>query len=288
MNNPTWQRLRSAVFGNPVTLAAVVFLTLLVLAAILAPLIAPHDPAAQDLQARLAPPFWRDGSVDGMILGTDELGRDVFSRLLYGARVSLVIGVAATALSGLIGTAAGLLAGQRGGRTESVIMRLADIQLGIPSLLLALAVIAAFGTGFWRLIIILGVTGWVAYARVVRSEVLSLREREFVLAAHAIGVSQTRIAIKHLLPNVMASVATIGTLGIAATLIAEASLSYLGLGVPPDIPTWGLMLNEGQLHLTTAWWIAVFPGFAIMLTTISINVIGDVLRDVSDPKTFIP
>ncbi len=203
------------------------------------PIVAPHDPSTQDLTLRLRPPFWLDGAVPGMPLGTDELGRDVLSRLIYGARVSLLVGVAATILSGVIGTTAGLIAGQRGGRVGSVIMRLADVQLGIPSLLLALAVIAAFGSGFWRVIIILGVTGWVGYARIVRSEVLSLREREFVLAANAIGVTQTRIAVRHLLPNVMASIATIATLQVAAVIIAEASLSYLGLGVPPTIPTWG-------------------------------------------------
>ena len=288
MSNRTFQRLRSSATGNIVTMTALGALILLIVVALFAPLIAPYDPAAQDLTLRLKPPVWLDGSVPGRLLGTDELGRDIVSRLLYGSRVSLLVGVTATVLSGVIGTALGLAAGYLGGRTESIIMRLADIQLGIPSLLLALAIIAAFGSGFLRLILILGITGWVAYARVVRSEVLSLRTREFVLAATAVGVTRRRIAVRHLLPNVMASVATIGTVQVASVIIMEASLSYLGLGVPPNIPTWGGMLNEGQLHLASAWWIAVFAGLAIMITTISINVVGDLLRDVSDPKTYIP
>ncbi|MGH3751081.1 MAG: ABC transporter permease, partial [Micromonosporaceae bacterium] len=282
-----WGRLRAGIFGNAVTTIAVATLALLLLAAVFAPWLAPASPDAQHLVERLRPPAWSSGSAPGSLLGTDELGRDVLSRLIYGARVSLLVALMATVLSCVVGTLLGLASGYLGGWLENLVMRLADVQLGIPSLLLALAIIAALGPGLWRLIVVLGLTGWVVYARVVRAEVLTLKRREFVVAAEAIGVRRPVIVLRHLLPNVVAPVATIATLQVAAVIILESSLSYLGLGVPPSTPTWGSMLAAGQLHLGTAWWIAVLPGLAIMLTTVSLNVVGDLLRDVSDPKTYL-
>lgn len=288
MNKSLLRRLRAGIGGNVITMGAIATLALIACLALLGPLVVPHDPDAQDLTLRLRPPVWSPDAVPGFLLGTDELGRDVLSRVIYGSRVSILVGLTATLVSGVLGTAAGLVAGYLGRTSDQVLMRLADVQLAIPALLLALAVIAALGPGLGRVILVLGVTGWVAYARVVRAEVLTLRSREFVSAAEAIGVGRFRIMFRHLLPNVSAPVATVATLQVASVIILEASLSYLGLGVPPSIPTWGGMLNEGQVHLGSAWWIAVFPGFAIMLTTLSINVVGDLLRDVSDPRTHIP
>ncbi|MEV0084554.1 ABC transporter permease [Saccharopolyspora sp. NPDC050642] len=271
---------------NQLAVVALGVLALIVAAALLAPLIAPHDPNAQDLLVRLRPPAWLAGGDAAHLLGTDQLGRDVLSRVIYGSRVSLLVGASAALLAGVIGAAAGLVAGFRGGWLDRVLMRVADVQLAFPSILLALAIVGFLGSGLWYVILVLGFTGWVAYARVVRSEVLSLRTREFITEARAIGVRDLTIMRRHLLPNVMAPLATIGTLHVAAAVVAESSLSYLGLGVPKEIVTWGAMLSDGQLYLGTSWWVAVFPGLALMLTSLSINVTGDALRDVADPKAY--
>ncbi|GAA4508356.1 ABC transporter permease [Actinoallomurus oryzae] len=278
--------IRRALRRNHAAKVAIGVLTLVVVVGVFAPLIAPHDPNAQNLTLKLRPPFWSAGHEPGYPLGTDMLGRDVLSRVLYGTRISLLVGVASTLLSGVVGTAIGLISGYYRGWRDQVFMRLADIQLAFPTILLALAIIAVLGPSLWFVILVLGLTGWVSYARVVRAEVLSLRSREFVVAARAIGDSDRQIMTRHLLPNIVAPLVTIGTLQVAAMIIAEASLGYLGLGVPPSIPTWGGMLSEGQLYLRSAWWIAVFSGAAIMLTTLSINVTGDMLRDVADPKAY--
>ncbi|PSK93807.1 peptide/nickel transport system permease protein [Murinocardiopsis flavida] len=275
-----------AVLRNRLALAAMAVLAAMALAGLFAPLVAPHDPNAQDLLARLRPPAWLDGGAPGHLLGTDQLGRDLLSRLVYGARVSLLVGLSAALLAGVIGAVVGLVSGFLGGWPDRVLMRLADIQLAFPSILLALAIVGFVGSGLWTVILVLGGTGWVAYARVVRSEVLSLRTRDFVTEARAIGAGDLAIMRRHLLPNVMAPLATIGTLQVAAAIVAEASLSYLGLGVPKEIVTWGAMLSDGQLYLGTSWWIAVFPGLALMCTALAINVTGDVLRDVADPKAY--
>ncbi|MEV5889456.1 ABC transporter permease [Nonomuraea fuscirosea] len=271
---------------NHAAKVAVGVIALVVLVGVFAPLIAPHDPNLQNLELKLRPPFWMDGSEPGYLLGTDKLGRDVLSRVMYGTRVSLLVGLAATLLSGVVGAAVGVVSGYYRGWREQVFMRLADVQLAFPSILLALAIIAVLGPSLLFLILVLGLTGWVSYARVVRAEVLSLREREFVTAARAIGDTGPQIMVRHLLPNIVAPLATIGTLQVAAMIVAEASLSYLGLGVPPSVPTWGSMLADGQLYLRGAWWIAVFSGAAIMMTTLAINVTGDLLRDVADPKAY--
>ncbi|MFI6345494.1 ABC transporter permease [Streptomyces sp. NPDC050560] len=271
---------------NRLAVAALVVLALLLVAAVFAPLIAPADPNAQDLLARLRPPAWERGGSGAHLLGTDQLGRDMLSRVIYGTRVSLLVGASAALLAGVIGTVVGLASGYLGGWPDRVLMRLADVQLAFPAILLALAIVGFLGSGLWYVILVLGITGWVSYARVVRSEVLSLRSRDFVVEARAIGVTDTAIMRRHLLPNVMAPLATIGTLHIAAAIVAEASLSYLGLGVPKETVTWGSMLADGQLYLGTSWWVAVFPGVALMVTSLAVNITGDALRDVADPKAY--
>ncbi|TDD07946.1 ABC transporter permease [Nonomuraea deserti] len=271
---------------NHAAKVAVGVIVLVVFVGLFAPLISPHDPNLQNLELKLRPPFWMSGSEPGYLLGTDKLGRDVLSRIMYGTRVSLLVGLAATVLSGVVGAVIGVVSGYYRGWREQVFMRLADVQLAFPSILLALAIIAVLGPSLFFMILVLGLTGWVSYARVVRAEVLSLREREFVTAARAIGDTGPQIMVRHLVPNIVAPLATIGTLQVAAMIVAEASLSYLGLGVPPSVPTWGSLLADGQLYLRSAWWIAVFSGAAIMMTTLAINVTGDLLRDVADPKAY--
>jgi peptide/nickel transport system permease protein len=285
-SRPFLTALRSALRRNKVAQVAVVILFVVVIVGVFAPLIAPHDPQAQDLTARLKPPFWLQGHAPGHLLGTDELGRDVLSRAIYGTRISLLVGVSATLLSGAVGSLIGMICGYYRGWIDVVFMRLADVQLSFPTLLLALVIVAVVGQSLWFVILVLGGTGWVSYARVIRAEVLSLRSREFVTAARAVGTSDVQIMWRHLRPNVIAPLLTIGTLQVASMIVAESSLSYLGLGVPPTIPTWGGMLSAGQLYLRSAWWISVFSGLAIMLTTLSINIAGDMLRDVADPKAY--
>ncbi|TCO54113.1 ABC transporter permease [Actinocrispum wychmicini] len=278
--------MTKSVLRNKLAVVAIAVLALMVLVAVFAPLLAPYNPNAQDLLTRLRPPAWESGGDSGHLLGTDQLGRDTLSRLIYGSRISLLVGASAAVLAGVVGAVIGLVAGFLGGWYDRILMRLADIQLAFPSFLLALAIVGFLGSGLWLVILVLGFTGWVSYARVVRSEVLSLRTREFVTEARAIGVRDMTIMRRHLLPNVMAPLATIGTLHVAAAIVAEASLSYLGIGVPKQTVTWGAMLSDGQLYLGTSWWIAVFPGLALTITALAVNITGDVLRDVADPKAY--
>ncbi|MFG3587660.1 ABC transporter permease [Streptomyces sp. NPDC047990] len=271
---------------NRLAVAALAVLAIMLLLAVLAPLIAPYDPNSQDLLLRLRPPVWQSGGSGSHPLGTDQLGRDMLSRVIYGTRVSLLVGAGAALLAGVIGTAVGLTSGYFGGLPDRILMRLADVQLAFPAILLALAIVGFLGSGLWYVILVLGITGWVSYARVVRSEVMSLRSRDFITEARAIGVTDGTIMRRHLLPNVMAPLATIATLHVAAAIVAEASLSYLGLGVPRETVTWGSMLADGQLYLGTSWWVAVFPGLALMITSLAVNITGDALRDVADPKAY--
>ncbi|NDZ82039.1 ABC transporter permease [Streptomyces sp. SID10853] len=275
-----------ALLRNRLAVIALAVLAVMLIAAVFAPLIAPHDPNTQNLLLRLRPPAWQHGGSGAHLLGTDQLGRDMLSRVIYGTRVSLLVGAGAALLAGVIGTAVGLASGYFGGWTDRVLMRLADVQLAFPAILLALAIVGFLGSGLWYVILVLGFTGWVSYARVVRSEVMSLRSRDFITEARAIGVTDGTIMRRHLLPNVLAPLATIGTLHIAAAIVAEASLSYLGLGVPKETVTWGSMLSDGQLYLGTSWWLAVFPGAALMITSLAVNITGDALRDVADPKAY--
>jgi len=225
-----------------------------------------------------------DGGSWAHPLGTDTLGRDVVSRLLYGARVSLSVGFSAVILAGTLGVALGLVSGYYGGRLDDALMRLGDVQLAFPALVLAIAVLAVVGSGLGNVVLVLGVTGWVTYARIARGETLSLRHREFVEGARALGARDTAILWRHVLPNVLPSITVVATFSVARTIIAEASLSFLGLGIPPPAPSWGAMLDEGRNYLTTGWWLALFPGLAILAVVLGINVVGDWLRDTLDPR----
>ena len=266
-----------------VVLALAVVVASAALAA-LAPALAPADPVRNDLLARLAPPAWVDGGSLQHPLGTDTLGRDVVSRLLYGARVSLVVGFSSVLLAGALGLGLGLVAGYYGGRLDDVLMRLGDVQLAFPALVLAIAVLAIVGSGLLNLVLVLGVTGWVTYARIARGETLSLRHREFVEGARALGAGDAAILWRHVLPNVLPSITVVATFSVARTIIAEASLSFLGLGIPAPAPSWGAMLDEGRNYLTTGWWLALFPGLAILIVVLGINLVGDWLRDALDPR----
>jgi peptide/nickel transport system permease protein len=218
------------------------------------------------------------------LLGTDQLGRDLWSRILYGARVSLLVGLAAVALAGTIGVALGLVAGYHGGHLDDVVMRLADMQLALPFILIATFVAAILGPGLQNTVLVLGANSWVAYARVVRVGALSIREREYVQAAKALGAGSGRILRWHVLPNVVSPVLVIATFAVAQMILGEAALTFLGLGTPPSIPSWGGMLSEARNYMTIAWWTAAFPGLAITLAVIGINLFGDWLRDYLDPR----
>ena len=268
---------------NPVTLIAFLILMLAIIFAVFAPILTPHDPDLQTLRLRLKPPIWQEGSVEGHPLGTDALGRDILSRIIFGARISLLVGVASVVVQGTIGVTLGLIAGYFGGRLDTVIMRIGDVQQAIPFLILAIAVTAILDSSLINVIIVLGITGWVTYGRIVRGQVLSIREREFVEAAEALGGSNTRIIFRHILPNVFGAVTVISTLTISTMILAEASLSFLGFGVPPSIITWGGMVTAGRDYLANGWWVSVIPGIAIFATVLSINVLGDWLREAVDP-----
>lgn len=266
----------SAVFGS-------VILGILIFAAIAAPLIAPHDPNIPDLRLRNTPPAWLEGGSSSYVLGTDPVGRDLLSRVIYGARVSLFVGLVVTILASTFGVILGLLAGYYRGWIDEVLMRVADLFLAFPFILLAITIISVLGAGLVNLIMVLVVTGWVQYARLVRGQVLSLRRVQYVEAAMVAGGEDHRIILRHILPNIVAPVIVLATLQMAFVLLTEAALSFLGLGVNPAIPTWGSMVNEGRLYIYNAWWVITFPGLAIMLAVLSINMIGDWLRDVLDP-----
>ena len=259
-------------------------LTLVVVIAVGAPLITHQSPAGLDIKNRLLPPVWAAGGSAEHVLGTDHLGRDLLSRLAYGARVSLLVGVSAVAVSGVVGVSLGLVAGYYGGLVDDVIMRLADFELAFPFILLAIAILAVLGPGLSKVILVLGLTGWAQYCRLTRAQVLGLRETEFVEAARTIGASTPRILVRHILPNAMAPVIVIASFSVAGVIIAEASLSFWGLGIPPSVPSWGGMLSEGRTYIERAWWLVTFPGLALMLTVLSINVLGDALRDTLDPR----
>jgi peptide/nickel transport system permease protein len=259
------------------------FVLALVAAAAAAPWIAPHDPVRQSLRARLTPPTLEGPDGRAHLLGTDHLGRDVLSRVIWGSRVSVTVGFAAVLVGGVLGAALGLLAGFRGGWVDSVIMTAADAQLAFPFILLAIGIIAVLGPSFPTLIVVIGLSGWVAYARVLRAQVLSLRSREFVEASQALGGSAPRIIARHILPNVLSSLVVIATLELARAIVLEATLSFLGLGVQPPTPSWGGMVHEGREYLDTAWWISTCPGLVLMATSIVVSRTGDWLRDVLDP-----
>jgi peptide/nickel transport system permease protein len=279
-----FRRVVRELVRNKAALIGLLILLGVAASAIFAPLISPHDPLTQEITQRLKTPAWTDPAGRTYLLGTDHLGRDILSRLIFGARISLIIGLSAVAVAGTIGTLLGLVAGYRGGRVDDFCMRLTDTMLAMPFILLALAVIAVLGPSLRNIIFVLGISSWVSYARVVRAEVLSLRTREFVAATQALGSGGGRIVFRHLLPNVLTPVIVIATLEVARMIILESALSFLGLGVQPPTPTWGGMLADGRAYLSTAWWLATFPGLSIMLTVLGINLLGDWLRDVLDPR----
>jgi peptide/nickel transport system permease protein len=266
---------------NRLAMAGLVVMLLLYLITLLTPLIAPFDPAAQGdiIASRYLPPsseHW---------MGTDKFGRDILSRTLYGARISLSIGFIAVAISITLGTLVGALSGYFGGWVDGVLMRFTDMMLSFPRLVLLIVIIAMFENySIWLVVVVLGLTGWMGTSRIVRGEVLSLREREFVQAARALGMNDLRIISRHVIPNTMAPVIVSATLGIGLTILTEASLSFLGLGVQPPTPSWGNMVSDGRDALTQAWWIATFPGLAIVLTVVAFNLLGDGLRDALDPR----
>lgn len=281
---PRKSRILARLFRSKAAVVSVAILLLVLLAAVAAPWVAPNDPFAIKLIQRLKPPGYTSSAGITSWLGTDSLGRDVFSRLIYGARVSLSVGLAAVVISGTVGLLVGLLSGYFGGWVDDVFMRICDIQLSFPTILLALTIMAVLGTGLDKLILVLGLTGWVQYGRIVRSQVLTIKTDEFVLAARATGERQWRILFQHILPNVWSPVIVIASFTVASNIVAEASLSFLGVGVPPSVPSWGTMLADGRQYVGVADWLTLPAGVAISLTVLSINILGDWLRDYLDPR----
>jgi peptide/nickel transport system permease protein len=268
----------------PLVVCSWLILLGLIVTAIFAPRVAPHNPIRERLIDRLLPPAWAKDGEWQYLLGTDHLGRDLVSRMIYGSRVSLVVGSAAVILGGVLGVVLGVTAGFLRGHTDEVIMALADMQLAFPTILLAIAIIAVLGPSFTNLVIVIGISGWVTYARIARGQVLSVREQEFIEAIRAQGGSRFRIVWRHILPNILSPIIVVATLDLARTIILESTLSFLGLGIQPPTPSWGGMLSDGREYLLSAWWIATFPGVALMLTALSFNRLGDWIRDRSDPR----
>jgi peptide/nickel transport system permease protein len=260
-------------------------LALAVIAAVAAPWVAPASPTAGELAARLKPPAWSEAAVAGRPLGTDLLGRDVLSRLIWGARISLLIALVATVLGATVGSLIGLLSGYYRGRVDRVVTKLVDIQLAFPFVLLAIAVIAVAGPSIPVLIVVLAIGAWVGHARIVRGLVLSLRERDYVQAALALGAGTPRILFRHLLPEILSVIVVLATFDVGRIIILESTLSFLGLGVQPPTPSWGSDLRDAAAYVRQAWWTATFPGLAIMVVVLGLNLLGDALRDALDPRT---
>jgi peptide/nickel transport system permease protein len=274
--NRFW-RSRRAVFG-------LIFLILVSAMALLAPVIAPYPDLQQDISRTQLPPFSTSESGSYHIFGTDALGRDLLSRMMFGGRISLLVGITVVAVATLLGVPLGLISGFFGKWPDTIIMRVADIQLAVPFILLAIAIIAVLGTGLVNVIFVLGISSWVGYARIVRGSVLSLRSQPFIEAARCAGMTDRRLVVKHLLPNVWTPVLVLATQGIGGAILAESSLTFLGLGISPLIPTWGSMIADGRNYLTTAWWISTLPGLLLTFTVLAIYFLGDGLRDVLDPR----
>lgn len=272
------------ILSNPLGLFGLIVTVLFVLMAIFAPLIVPHDPDNQELRLRLLPPAWEAGSKLSYPLGADALGRDMLSRVIAGSRVSLLVGFCSVILGLIVGVTLGLIAGYRGGVIDTLVMRFGDVQLAFPPLILAIAIMAVLGQGLLNIVLVLAISGWIQYARIVRSRALSLREADFVLAERAVGVGESRIMLRHLLPNVSGVIIVIATFILPQVIIAEATLSFLGIGVPPSTPTWGNMLADSRDYIASAWWLSVWPGLALMLCLLGITVFGDALRDALDPR----
>jgi len=258
---------------------------IVIIAALFSPALAPHDPYEQNLSQRLKPPVWMEGGSPDYLLGTDQLGRGVLSRLIYSSRITLIVVVTSVVLAATVGVVLGLIAGFWGGWLDSAIMGITNFFFSFPYVLLAIALMAVIGPGFSTLILVLGLTSWPIYTRIIRSEVFSIKERDFVEAARALGVKEGIILMRHILPNVFNSVLVTATLEVARQIINEAFFSFLGLGVQPPIPSWGNMISDGKQYIFVSWWLITFPGIAIFLTALATNVIGDWLRDVFDPHS---
>lgn len=279
-----WGETLKALGRSPGGVSGGMLLALILATSLGFPAVYPADPLAQDLLARLTPPFWEEGGSLAHPLGTDNLGRDVLVRILYGSRVSLAVGFAAVLVACGAGILLGLVSGYYGGRIDSVIMRVADVFMAYPFMLLTISVIAVLGNSIFNLILVLGLSDWVTYARTIRGSVLSIKEKEFVLAARSVGTRHRVILLRHIFPNVLSPILVLATVRVANIIIWESGLSFLGMGVPPPMPTWGRMLAEGRVYITDAWWLVTLPGLAIMLTILSINLLGDGLRDALDPR----
>lgn len=269
-------------FGWTVRLA-MVLLAIFVLVALLGPLISPHDPLAGSLRARLDPPAWQEGGSWTHPFGTDRLGRDILSRLIAGARISLTVCALVIAIAGAMGTAVGTLAGYFGGWTDRIFMRLVDLALSFPVILLALLLGAISGPSFTNIIIVISLVLWSQYARMARGETLKIRNEDYVDLARTSGLSDFRIIWRHILPNIAPSLIVIATLQVGVVIVLEASLSFLGVGVPPPAPSWGSMVADGRSYITSAWWLCMIPGLAILLTVMSVNIVGDALADKINP-----
>ena len=269
---------RAPILANPLNVVALALIAMFAACALFAPLLAPYDPLLQELGTRLQPPspqHW---------LGTDSLGRDIASRILYGARISLIVGVVVVASAGVVGTAIGLVAGYAGGLVDDALMRLTEVFLAFPALILAMAIAGALGPSLTNAIIAIAAVTWAVYARLVRGQILSLRRREFVEAARAMGASRTRIVLRHLLPNALAPLMVQASFDLGSSIIAAAGLSFIGFGAQPPTPEWGVMISEGRNYISTQPWLSLFPGLAILLAVGSINLLGDGLRDAFDPR----
>ena len=264
--------------------ALTLLMLFLVLPAALAPVVAPYDPLKGSLSKRLKPPVWDERGSSAHLLGTDKLGRDILSRMIYGARVSLAVSLVAIVVGCVIGTSLGLLSGYFGGRIDAVLMRLVDISLSLPTILLALVLVAAVGPSFGTVVTVLIVLLWARYARLVRGETLGVKERDFVARARVAGASHVRIMTRYVFPNIVNSLIVLATLQVGYVILLESALSFLGAGLPRPMPAWGLMVADGRELIVTAWWVSMFPGLAIMLTVLSLNLLGDWLRDHLDPK----
>lgn len=274
-----WQGFRSRSGRMGLILFAAIALV-----AVFAPLLAPNDPYEQGIIRRLKPPVWMETSLSGYPLGTDQLGRDTLSRLIFGARISLFVGAVAVLGAGLVGVALGLIAGYFGGRVDYLISTLINAAWSFPFILLALIIVAVLGASLSNLIIALVATSWASFARITRGEVIALREREYVTAARGLGMRSGQVILKHLLPNITSSILVIASIEFGRAILRESFLSFLGLGVPPSVPSWGGMLSEGRAYIFTMWWLVTLPGILIFLTTLSVNLLGDGLRDSLDPR----
>lgn len=283
MDLPTGTSLWADLKGDRPGLFGLIVIVLLLLSAIFAPLIAPYDPSVQDIMSRLKPPMWLDGGNAAHILGTDHLGRDVLSRLLYGTRISLFVGFGTVALAGSFGVLFGLISGYLGGRVDAVLVAIVDTNVAFPGLLLALLILAVIGPSTSTVIVVLALNGWMVYARMTRGIVLSMRATPYIEAAETIGCTPGRVLIRHILPNLTSPLLTLATLEFARIVLAEAALSFLGLGIQPPATSWGLDVAQGKEYMFRAWWLVTFPGLAIALTVLAINLVASWLRVTLDP-----